>query len=98
MPESSKTSVGIILWSYVRQEYALPPEGYEPNSREIDLIKPYSVNELLTLIDNQENFYKPSFNHTAIRKWLYTMNLYKMNGKYYCQTEEAENLRNLRHL
>lgn len=69
LPGKEKTSVGIIYEAKVKR--VIPRDGYEPNSEEIDLVKPFTIEDLLQLRQHPEMIYKPEFNLYLIDYWLW---------------------------
>lgn len=69
IPSGEKTSLGIVVEARVKTK--IPSEGYEPDSPETDLIKPFAIDELLQLRRKQEEIFKPGYNLKVIDEWLW---------------------------
>ncbi len=68
IPGEIKTSIGLIYITSMNKP--LPSEGIVPNSDEIKLVRPFTINELFGLLRRPEEIYKPGFNIPAIKFWL----------------------------
>jgi 8-oxo-dGTP pyrophosphatase MutT (NUDIX family) len=61
-------SFGLIFEARLKVD--LPPEGYTPQSEEIDLVKQFPIQDLVDLMHNPESIYRPDFNLGLIRGWI----------------------------
>lgn len=69
IPGLKRTRWGIWYEGYLKDP--IPKEGYEMQCREIKLVKPWSVKELMELEKRKgEGLYLPDFNLAAIGKYL----------------------------
>lgn len=69
IPGENKSSIGLVFESN-QEHIPITSEGFVPESLEIALVKPYSVNELLELVHNPDIWYRPEFNLKIVKKWL----------------------------
>lgn len=61
-------SFGLIFRAHLKDD--LPPEGYKPQSEEIDLVRQFSVDDLVDLVHNPKSVYRPDFNLVLIKDWI----------------------------
>lgn len=64
----NKSSVGLAYDARLCKTIA--SEGYIPNSTEISLVKPYTVSELIKLLNDPSRWYYPEFNLYFVTKWI----------------------------
>lgn len=78
-------SFGLIFEGHLRED--LPPEGYAPESKEVDLVKQFSIPELVDLVLAPESIYRSDFNLSLIRGWIwdYLSMKYAFEGSRFCE-------------
>lgn len=87
IPGDTKTSLGLVYWAYMLTP--IPPDGYEPKSREIALVKPFSLEEIIELVDKPEDVYRPDFNLLMLHYWLWRYLYHKyadFEGREFAET------------
>lgn len=78
-------SLGFIFEGHLRKD--LPPEGYVPESKETDLVRQFSIQELVDLLHEPESIYRPDFNLGLIDGWIwsYLSQKYAFEGPRFCE-------------
>lgn len=69
IPSDKKTSIGLVYKAYMIEP--IPLAGYKPDSTEVDLVKPFSIEEIRVLTTNHDAIYKPEFNRFMLDYWLW---------------------------
>jgi len=67
-PHPSKYSLGLLYSGSVHRP--IPNAGYEPQSDEIGFVKPFTIENLIELIHQPHQIYRPEFNLRFIRRWI----------------------------
>ena len=68
IPSALKTSVGFVFQARLKKP--IQYEGYEMQGNEIAYVKPFTRPDLVRLLENPEQIYRPDFNVGAINFWL----------------------------
>lgn len=86
IPSETKTSIGLIFEAYMREP--ISPDGYKPDSPEIDCVKPFSLEEVKQLIAKPGVIYKSEFNQILLNYWLWSyLDLkYAFEGREFAKT------------